>query len=106
STANTAIGVGAMVGNYAHPGEVMAGLRQYSGRGPRIDGELGIDIVAPSDDFAAVPHILGSPAAFGIFDGTSGALPQVAGTVAVMLGAQPSLTAAEITSQLAASAAI
>jgi len=107
STADSAISVGASVGNEADDGEVAEGLRRYSGRGPRIDGDRGVDIIAPSDHYTALHRFDlgdGSPH-FGLFGGTSGALPQVAGAIALLLGVEPGLSPAEVRERLSASAA-
>jgi hypothetical protein len=72
-------------------------LSFYSGQGPRIDGERGLDIVGPSDMIAAwwseaAIHYPG----FRYASGTSGSLPQVTGVVALLLQSEPDLSAAEV----------
>ena len=48
STADSLISTGAYTINFAFfPGDVFGNLCSYSGRGPLIDGRLGVDIVAP-----------------------------------------------------------
>ncbi len=106
STADTIISVGAMVGNEVHDGEQDGDLRLYSGRGPRIDGERGVDMIAPSDHFSALhqqglgdgaPHV-------GLFGGTSGALPQVGAAVALLRSKEPTLSVADVRQRLRDSA--
>jgi uncharacterized protein (TIGR03382 family) len=104
SSADTALSVGASVGNEIGYGEVEHGLKTFSGRGPRIDGALGIDVVAPEDHWTAYPEVDGEVGLFGRFGGTSGALPQVAGAVALLLQAEPSLSPDDVRERLHASA--
>ena len=69
------------------PGVVAVGalsdrrLAPYSGRGPTPDGRVGVDVVAEPNSWAgnSVP-------------GTSGAAARVAGTAALVLAAEPSLS--------------
>ncbi len=72
-------------------------LNAYSGQGPRIDGERGLDIVGPSDMVASAwsPDMSSHPG-FRYASGTSGSLPQVTGAVALLLQAEPDLAAAEV----------
>jgi hypothetical protein len=107
ATADSAITAGAYRANVdSWYGQVEVGdLSFYSGRGPRIDGERGLDIVGPSDllaswydpDFPAYPGL--SYAA-----GTSGSLPQVTGVVALLLQTSPDLSAAAIKERVLAGA--
>ncbi len=83
STADQTIAVGAYGGNndlsafgFGRQGEI----RLYSGTGPRLDGERVVDLVAPDDPFAPA---LGN--GYEAFSGTSGALPHVAGSAALLL---------------------
>lgn len=96
STADSAIGVAAFGGrlDMRDFGDSNVGeLRNYSGRGPRIDGAPAVDIAAPDDPLAALATspVLDFPAGhssgFTMFGGTSGAGPHVAAT-AVLLHAQ------------------
>lgn len=96
STADSAISVGASVGNEKSYGEVDAGIKTFSGRGPRIDGAQGIDVVAPEDHYTAYPVQGPGEVAYTRFGGTSGALPQVAGALALLLQAEPGLSPADV----------
>ena len=103
STADSAVSVGASVGNvfYAEYGETQHGPKFFSGRGPRIDGELGVDVLAPEDHFTAWPGGDGwAQGQYAQFGGTSGALPQVGGAVALLLQAEPELDPAQIRERL------
>lgn len=99
STADSVLSVGAYRANVdSWAGQVEVGdLAYYSGRGPRIDGERGLDIVGPSDLLAAwwSEEVLYYPA-FRYAAGTSGSLPQATGVVALLLQAKPDLLPAEI----------
>lgn len=104
ATADTAISVGASVGNFHQGGETEGGLKSFSGRGPRIDGARGVDVVAPDDDFTAVPSATAGQGHYQIFGGTSGALPQVAGAIGLLLQNEPDLTPAELKDRVVSSA--
>lgn len=106
STADRAISVGASVGNVPtqQAGESVDGLRYFSGRGPRIDDVLGIDIVAPSDHYAAEPYGEVPAGSYARFGGTSGALPQVGAAIALLLQQQPGIDSEEVRLQLHESA--
>jgi len=108
STANTAITVGAYGGQFG-PASEIGRLRGYSSRGPRIDGEQGMDITAPDDPFAPIPTVPpgtfwpSSPEVQGgyqVFGGTSGAGPHVAGAVAMMRQLNPQWPPARIKQEL------
>ena len=103
STADSAIGTGAYVANFDlwdSPGD----LAFYSGRGPRIDGELGVDIVGPADGMAAESGGEGPFPSMANAAGTSGSLPQVTGVVALLKQLDPSLTSDEVLARLQAGA--
>ena len=93
ATGDAAVGVGAYAGRdpVEGTGPDDHALRAFSGRGPRLDGRLVVDITAPDDPYvplAATPEILGAGwgrSWYTVFGGTSGAAPHVAGTVALML---------------------
>ncbi len=108
ATADSAISIGAQACNEHIPGyETEKGLKYFSGQGPRIDGEQGIDLTAPEDHFTAMvttPWSPAGPGTYGKFGGTSGALPQAAGTVALMLQKNPNLTPEEVKAALQAAA--
>jgi len=91
ATADSAISTAAMrANNDSWGGEVpVGGLSYYSGRGPRIDGVLSLDVAAPSDALAAWHEPKTAYPLYTYAGGTSGALPQVTGIVALLLQADP-----------------
>jgi len=101
STADSAISVGAHACNFHDPnaGEVPYGIKTFSGRGPRIDGERGVDVIAPEDHFSAGNYTPWNGVEHGgyvQFGGTSGALPNVGGAVALLLESDPLLSPDEV----------
>jgi len=100
STADSAISVAAFGGRFGPP-ESLGVLRDYSSRGPRMDGPVAIDIAAPDDPYTALAQwdtasTYGMGVLFGaysVFGGTSGAGPHVAGALALLMqkmkGASP-----------------
>ncbi|MBW2701837.1 MAG: S8 family serine peptidase [Deltaproteobacteria bacterium] len=91
ATADQVIGVGAYGGNhdFSDWGWGARGeWRHYSGMGPRIDGLQVVDISAPDDPYA--PSSNGDQhGRYGSFGGTSGSLPHVAGSAALLLSVNP-----------------
>lgn len=81
------------------PGVVAVGalsdgqLAAYSGRGPTVDGRVGVDVVADPGPWIGD----GTP-------GTSGAAARAAGTAALVLAADPSLSPVELRDLLRAAA--
>jgi len=102
ATADSAISTGAMrANNDSWGGEVpIGGLSWYSGRGPRIDGVLSLDVVAPSDALAAWHDPKTAYPLFTYAGGTSGALPQVTGMLALLLQADPAFPRDKILDRL------
>ncbi len=90
-TADSAITAAAYAGREGEP-EGLGMLRNYSSRGPRMDGPLAVDVAAPDDPFVPFATLLGDsfngiPYLFGsymAFSGTSGASPHVAGSLALV----------------------
>ncbi|RPF23220.1 S8 family peptidase [Myceligenerans xiligouense] len=81
----------------------------FSSRGPRIDGAIKPDIVAPGEGIVAARAAgtqLGSPVGehYVAASGTSMASPHVAGAAAAVLQARPDLTAPELKAVLMGSA--
>jgi hypothetical protein len=69
--------------------ETQLQVRAYSPRGPRIDGAIKPDILAPDNPWAAAPAVDSGAykfphGAFDVFGGTSGAGPHVAGVEALL----------------------
>jgi subtilisin family serine protease len=91
STADSAISVAAFGGRFGPP-QSLGVLRDYSSRGPRMDGPVAIDIAAPDDPYTALAQwdtsaTYGMGVLFGaysVFGGTSGAGPHVAGALALL----------------------
>ncbi|MFN3196851.1 MAG: S8 family serine peptidase [Bradymonadia bacterium] len=111
STADSAIGVAAYGGRHDLPdfdGSRAGELRNYSGRGPRIDGAPVVDIAASDDPYAAMAATAETIQAgygrswFSTFGGTSGAGPHVAGALALMAAHDPEASATALEDRLIA----
>jgi len=113
ATANSALAVAAYGGEFGPP-EQLGKIRPYSGRGPRLDGEVAIDIAAPDDPFTPFPEwhtgmFMGNKnvvAGYMVFGGTSGAGPHVAGVAALVKQMKPQATADEIASMITSGAEV
>ena len=100
STADSAFSVAAFGGEFGPP-EELGKIRGYSGRGPRIDGAVAIDIAAPDDPYSPFPELHTGPfsgnkdvvASYMVFGGTSGAGPHVAGGLALVKQLEPAAAA-------------
>ncbi len=106
-TADTAI----TVGSYATRGNLTGApgaLSAFSGQGPRVDGQPVLDLSAPGHyDIAAASSKDVAAAALGQyawFGGTSAAAPHVAGSVALLLQAEPGLSPVQVKERLRNSA--
>ncbi|MBA4493196.1 S8 family serine peptidase [Paenactinomyces guangxiensis] len=96
--ADKALTVGAM----ADPGEKGFNLASFSSRGTTADGRIKPDIAAPGFNITAAQA--NSNNGYVTYSGTSMATPFTAGTVALMLDANPSLTPEQVKSTLASTA--
>jgi serine protease AprX len=96
--ASKAITVGAM----ADVGEKGYSLAYFSSRGPTADGRTKPDIAAPGYNINAAKA--NSTNAYTVMSGTSMATPFVAGTVALMLDANPNMTPTQVKSALTSTA--
>lgn len=109
ATADSAFGVGAFASRWP---EELSGLREFSGRGPRIDGQLAVDVVAPDDPYVAValtPPLLEAGYQSGwffTFGGTSGAAPHVAGALALLSAAFSDLSTEQLQTKLRLTASL
>ena len=92
--AEKALTVGAM----GDPGELGYFLADFSSRGYTADGRIKPDIAAPGYNITAPKANTSS--GYVTYSGTSMATPFVAGTVALMLDANPSLTPDQVKSHL------
>ncbi len=80
--------------------DIMAG---FSSQGPTdVDFRVKPDVVAPGVNvLSSIPHqFCDAPPCFAFFQGTSMATPHLAGSAAVVLGAHPGWSAAEIRSAI------
>jgi hypothetical protein len=98
STATEALSVAAYAG--VHDGvEGQGNLRDYSSRGPRMDGAIKIGLAAPDDPYTTLPSMTMPYSdkllhgAYTVFGGTSGAGPHVAGALALLMQAADGLSA-------------
>lgn len=96
--ASGAITVGAM----ADVGERGFYLASFSSRGPTLDGRIKPDVVAPGVAINAARR--GTTTGYRTLSGTSMSSPFIAGTVALMLDKNPTLTPAAVKSILASTA--
>jgi len=94
STADSVIKVGAYAVNFAWSERGVGDIATYSGRGPSITGDLGIDICAPGHSTFAP----GKDFTYLTFSGTSSAAPHVTGLIALMLQYDKTLTNSQIKS--------
>jgi subtilisin family serine protease len=113
STADAGIAVAASAGRWDINGDsITTGtVRGFSGRGPRMDGVLALDIAAPDDPYAAIsatPQFIEAGYErhwLATFGGTSGAGPHVAGAFALLMQAFPDEDADALESRLLSNAA-
>ncbi|MBO8171648.1 MAG: S8 family serine peptidase [Bacillaceae bacterium] len=86
------------VGAAADPGENGFFLAYFSSRGPTADDRIKPDIVAPGYNITAAQA--GTTSSYVTYSGTSMATPFTAGTVALILDANPSLSPAQVKNHL------
>lgn len=84
-------------------------IAPYSSRGPTIGGALKPDLVAPGASVpgaraAGIGNAIDDDGYYRTRSGTSAAAPQVAGTVALLLETDPTLTSDEIRARLTSTA--
>jgi subtilisin family serine protease len=113
STADSAISVAAYGGEFGPP-EELGKLRDYSSRGPRMDGYTAIDITAPDDPYTPLARfktglMMGNRdiiASYTVFGGTSGAGPHVAGTLALLKQLDPAASPQQLFDKVIAGAVV
>ena len=99
STSDSAISVAAYGGEFG-TAEELGKVRDYSSRGPRMDGFQAIDVAAPDDPYTPLARMktgmmmgkLDIQAGYTVFGGTSGAGPHVAGAMALLMQMEPELS--------------
>jgi subtilisin family serine protease len=94
ATMDSTIKVGAYAVNFAWNERAVGDIATYSGRGPSINGDLGIDICAPGHSTFAT----GQNFTYRTFSGTSAAAPHITGLIALMLQYDGTLTNTQIKS--------
>jgi len=107
--ADYALTVGAYNGNPSSAGS----LRPFSGRGPRIDGTLGIELAGPDDPYVPKPgwstffdgQETYAAGGYGIFTGTSASTPHGAGAAVLLKQLNPDATAQDLLDALVSGAA-
>jgi len=82
------------VGAFADVGHSGFYIASFSSRGPTADGRIKPDVCAPGYKIMAAKA--GTTSSYVEYSGTSMATPFTAGTVALMLDANPSLTPAQV----------
>jgi MYXO-CTERM domain-containing protein len=107
AAADGAIGVGAMA---ARPTPDIPTLRGFSGRGPFLRGDHGVDLVAPDNPYTPSPSngplsAQGQNVWYQAFGGTSGAAPHVAGALAILRDFNPGADGRALVDTLFSSAA-
>jgi subtilisin family serine protease len=91
-TSDSVISVAAYVVIKSRKDEENGMLAKYSGRGPLLNGKIGIDITAPAHTtFTTSPKFR-----YMTFGGTSASAPHVVGTVALLLQYNTALTHSQI----------
>jgi subtilisin family serine protease len=99
STADSALSVAAYGGEFGTSDE-LGKIRDYSSRGPRMDGFQAIDVAAPDDPYTPLARmktglLMGKfdiQGGYTVFGGTSGAGPHVAGAMALLMQMEPEMS--------------
>jgi subtilisin family serine protease len=108
ATADSAITVAAYTGHAGDPydifntGNKSGELREYSGRGERIDGTEIMDVAAPDNPLTPINSTMSfaGQADYQLFGGTSGAGPHVAGAAALLKQLEPTLSGVAVRDRL------
>ncbi len=109
ATADSAIGVAAYGGRHDRiesDNSRIGELRNYSSRGPRLDGRPQVALSAPDDPYsplAATPQMLNAgwgQSWYAAFGGTSGAGPHVAAAVALLRQQNPDWSPEQLENRL------
>lgn len=103
-TADHGLAIAAYTG-HDYDNEVPGQRAYYSGRGHRIDGEKILSIAGPDNPITGGVRE-GSPAAYFVYGGTSGASPHVAGAAALLLQADPARSGRDVREAIRAGALV